>query len=101
MYKRWTYDQVTGRIGQALSLRADHLRLTMHNPFSDLPKPQPVKFRGVATLEEMLTSMQKSTDQLFYEALEIPLQEYESKNAFKFVRVPFEDSDDSDSINDQ
>jgi len=83
MDKRWTYDQVTGRIGQALSLRADHLRLTMHNPFSDLPKPQPVKFRGVSTLEEMLTSMQKSTDQLFYEALEIPLQEYESKKALK------------------
>jgi len=83
MDKRWTYDQVTGRIAQTLSLRSDYLRLTMHNPYSDLPKPQPLKFRGVDTLQDMLTSFQKSTDQLFYEALDIPLQEYESKKSLK------------------
>ena len=75
MDKRWTYDQVTVRLGQALSADALKLRLTMHNPYSDLPKPQPIKYRGVDTLQEVLTSFQKSTDQLFYEALDIPLLE--------------------------
>ena len=83
MDKRWTYDQVTTRIASALALKSDHLRLTMHNPYSDLPKPQPIKFHGVDTLQDMLTSFQKSTDQLFYEALDIPLQEYEAKKSLK------------------
>ena len=55
----------------------------MHNPYSDLPKPQPIKWRGVETLQEMLTSFQKSTDQLFYETLDIPLHEYEAKKSLK------------------
>jgi ubiquitin carboxyl-terminal hydrolase 7 len=83
MDKRWTYDQVTARLGMALNCRPELLRLTMHNPYSDLPKPQPIKYRGVETLQEVLTSFQKSTDQLFYEVLDIPLQEYESKKSLK------------------
>ena len=55
----------------------------MHNPYSDLPKPHPIKYRGVDTLQDMLTSFQKSTDQLFYEVLDIPLQEYEAKKSLK------------------
>ena len=83
MDKRWTYDQVTARLGAALGAAPEKLRLTMHNPYSDLPKPQPIKWRGVETLQEMLTSFQKSTDQLFYETLDIPLQEYEAKKSLK------------------
>ena len=83
MDKRWTYEQVTTRLGAALNCRPENLRLTMHNPYSDLPKPQPIKHRGVETLQEMLTSFQKSTDQLFYEILDIPLQEYESKKSLR------------------
>ena len=83
MDKRWTYEQVTTRLGAALNCRPENLRLTMHNPYSDLPKPQPIKHRGVETLQEMLTSFQKSTDQLFYEILDIPLQEYEAKKSLK------------------
>ena len=41
MDKRWTYEQVTTRLGAALNCRPENLRLTMHNPYSDLPKPQP------------------------------------------------------------
>merc|ERR1719473_473232 len=78
-----TYDQVTARLGKALNCNPLCLRLTMHNPYSDLPKPQPIKYRGVETLQEMLTSFQKSTEQLFYEALDIPPQEYEAKKALK------------------
>lgn len=83
MDKRWSYDQVTARIGAELGAKPERLRLTMHNPYSDLPKPQPIKYRGVDTLMEMLTSFQKSTDQLFYEVLDIPLQEYEAKKSLK------------------
>ena len=83
MDKRWTYDQVTARLGAALNAPADRLRLTMHNPYSDLPKPQPIKYRGVDTLQDMLTSFQKSTDQIFHEVLDIPLPEYEAKKALK------------------
>jgi ubiquitin carboxyl-terminal hydrolase 7 len=58
--KRMSYDQVTAKLGEALGCNPLCLRLTMHNPFSDLPKPQPIKFRGVESLQEMLTSFQKT-----------------------------------------
>jgi ubiquitin carboxyl-terminal hydrolase 7 len=81
--KRMTYDQVTAKLGKALSCDPLCLRLTMHNPFSDLPKPQPIKYRGVESLQEMLTSFQKTSDALFYEVLSIPLPEYEAKKSLK------------------
>ena len=87
MDKRWTYDQVTACVGKALGCDPLHVRLTMHNPYSDLPKPHPIKYRGVDTLQDMLTSFQKSTDQLFYEVLDIPLQEYEAKKSLKVRRA--------------
>ena len=83
MDKRWTYDQVTSRIGVALGCDPLRLRLTMHNPYSDLPKPQPIKYRGVDNLQDMLTSFQKTSDILFYEQLHIPLPEYEAKKSLK------------------
>ena len=81
--KRMSYDHVTARLGKALSCDPLCLRLTMHNPFSDLPKPQPIKYRGVENLQEMLTSFQKTSDALFYEVLSIPLPEYEAKKSLK------------------
>mmetsp|Transcript_41401 Transcript_41401/g.100498 ORF Transcript_41401/g.100498 Transcript_41401/m.100498 type:complete len:1169 (+) Transcript_41401:70-3576(+) len=83
MDKRWTYDQVTSRIGQAVGCDPLRLRLTMHNPYSDLPKPQPIKYRGVDNLQEMLTSFQKMSDILFYEQLQIPLEQFEAKKSLK------------------
>jgi len=83
MDKRWTYDQVTSRIGAAVGCDPLRLRLTMHNPYSDLPKPQPIKYRGVDNLQEMLTSFQKMSDILFYEQLEIPLEQFEAKKSLK------------------
>lgn len=83
MDKRWTYDQVTSRIGQAVGCDPSQLRLTMHNPYSDLPKPQPIKYRGVESLQEMLTSFQKMSDILFYEQLQIPLEQFEAKKSLK------------------
>jgi len=81
--KRMSYDQVTAKLGKALGCNPLCLRLTMHNPFSDLPKPQPIKYRGVESLQEMLTSFQKTSDALFYEILQIPLPDYEAKKSLK------------------
>jgi ubiquitin carboxyl-terminal hydrolase 7 len=83
MDKRWSYDQVTARIAKAIGCEPLHLRLTMHNPYSDLPKPTPLKYRGVENLQEMLLSFQKSSDILFYEQLDMPLPELESKKPLK------------------
>jgi ubiquitin carboxyl-terminal hydrolase 7 len=83
MDKRWSYDQVTTRIGLALGSDPLKLRLTMHNPYSDLPKPQPLKYRGVDNLLEMLTSFQKTSDIIFFEQLNIPLPKYEAKKSLK------------------
>ena len=81
--KRMSYDQVTAKLGQAFGCNPLCLRMTMHNPFSDLPKPQPIKYRGVESLHEMLTSFQKTSDALFYEILQIPLPDYEAKKSLK------------------
>ena len=81
--KRMSYDHVTAKLGKALGCNPLCLRLTMHNPFSDLPKPQPIKYRGVESLQEMLTSFQKTSDALFYEILQIPLPDYEAKKSLK------------------
>lgn len=83
MDKRWSYDQVTARIAKAIGCEPLHLRLTMHNPYSDLPKPTPLKYHGVENLQEMLLSFQKSSDILFYEQLDMPLPELESKKPLK------------------
>mmetsp|Transcript_2670 Transcript_2670/g.8917 ORF Transcript_2670/g.8917 Transcript_2670/m.8917 type:complete len:1166 (-) Transcript_2670:95-3592(-) len=83
MDKRWTYDQVTACVGKALGCDPLHVRLTMHNPYSDLPKPTPLKYRSVESLQEMLLSFQKTSDILFYETLDMPLPELESKKPLK------------------
>ena len=83
--KRMSYDQVTAKLGKALGCNPLCLRLTMHNPFSDLPKPQPIKYRGVESLQDMLTSFQKTSDALFYEILQIPLPDYEAKKSLKVL----------------
>ena len=64
-------EQVTARIGKALSVDPLCIRLTMHNPYSDLPKPTPLKYRGVENLHDMLLSFQKTSDILFYEVLRL------------------------------
>jgi len=83
MDKRWPYDQVTAEIGKVLNVDPLCLRLTMHNPYSDLPKPTPLKYRGVDNLQDMLLSFQKTSDIIFYEVLSLPLPVLESKKALK------------------
>lgn len=52
--KRWTYDSVAEAVGKAVGCDPAHVRLTMHNGYTEQPKPAPLKFRGVQTLLDML-----------------------------------------------
>lgn len=50
-----TYDEVVERVAQRLGLDdPSKIRLTPHNCYSQQPKPQPIKYRGVDTLGDML-----------------------------------------------
>jgi len=83
MDKRMSYDDVVAAVGQAVGCNAGFVRLTMHNCYTEQPKPAPVKFRGVNTLLELLTSFHKTSDTLYYEVLDIPLEELESKKSLR------------------
>ncbi|RZR93420.1 hypothetical protein BHM03_00021933, partial [Ensete ventricosum] len=50
-----TYDDVVERVARQLGLDdPSKIRLTSHNCYSQQPKPQPIKFRGLEHLSEML-----------------------------------------------
>lgn len=50
-----TYDDVVERVAQHLGLDdPSKIRLTSHNCYSQQPKPQPIKYRGVDHLSDML-----------------------------------------------
>ena len=51
----YTYDDVVERVAQQLGLDdPSKIRLTPHNCYSQQPKPQPIKHRGVDHLSDML-----------------------------------------------
>ena len=53
--KLFTYDDVVERVAQQLDLDdPSKLQLTAHNCYSQQPKPQPIKYRGVDHLSDML-----------------------------------------------
>ena len=53
--KLHTYDDVVDKVAQKLGLEdPSKLRLTSHNCYSQQPKPQPIKYRGVERLSDML-----------------------------------------------
>ena len=50
-----TYDDVVERVARQLGLDdPSKIRLTSHNCYSQQPKPQPIKYRGVDHLSDML-----------------------------------------------
>eukprot|EP00899_Mesostigma_viride_P017736 jgi/Mesvir1/25964/Mv20952-RA.3 len=59
------------------SLEPSKLRLTAHNCYQNVPKPQPIRYRGVDTLMGMLVHHNQTSDILYYEVLDIPLPEFE------------------------
>ncbi|KAH7420842.1 hypothetical protein KP509_13G025300 [Ceratopteris richardii] len=82
--KLHTYDDVVEKV--ALELNVDDpskIRLTAHNCYSQQPKPQPIKYRGVDRLSEMLAHYTQVSDILYYEILDIPLPELQGLKTLK------------------
>jgi ubiquitin carboxyl-terminal hydrolase 7 len=53
--KLHTYDDVVERVARQLGLDdPSKIRLTSHNCYSQQPKPQPIRYRGVEHLLDML-----------------------------------------------
>ncbi|KAI4305787.1 hypothetical protein L6164_029130 [Bauhinia variegata] len=84
MSRLYTYDDVVDRVAQQLGLDdSSKIRLTPHNCYSQQPKPQPIKYRGVEHLSDMLVHYNQTTDILYYEILDIPLPELQGLKTLK------------------
>ncbi|XP_035541316.1 ubiquitin carboxyl-terminal hydrolase 13-like isoform X3 [Juglans regia] len=78
------YDDVVERVAQHLGLDdPSKIRLTSHNCYSQQPKPQPIKYRGVEHLSDMLVHYNQTSDILYYEVLDIPLPELQGLKTLK------------------
>ncbi|CAN6577228.1 unnamed protein product [Malus baccata var. baccata] len=85
--KLHTYDDVVEKLARQIGLEdPTKIRLTAHNCYSQQPKPQPIKFRGVEHLTDMLVHYNQSSDILYYEVLDIPLPELQG---LKNLKVAF------------
>ncbi|XP_068651294.1 ubiquitin C-terminal hydrolase 12-like isoform X3 [Aristolochia californica] len=82
--KLFTYDDVVERVARQLGLDdPTKIRLTSHNCYSQQPKPQPIKYRGVEHLSDMLVHYNQTSDILYYEVLDIPLPELQGLKTLK------------------
>ncbi|KAG6401642.1 hypothetical protein SASPL_138506 [Salvia splendens] len=102
--KNHTYDDVVERVAQHLSLDdPSKIRLTPHNCYSQQAKPNPIKYRSVDHLIDMLIHYNqvglilayawdncdcewRISDILYYEVLDIPLPELQ---CLKTLKVAF------------
>ncbi|XP_077226132.1 ubiquitin C-terminal hydrolase 12-like isoform X3 [Tasmannia lanceolata] len=88
--KLFTYDDVVDKVARQLGLDdPTKIRLTSHNCYSQQPKPQPIKYRGVEHLSDMLVHYNQTSDILYYEVLDIPLPELQG---LKTLKVAFHHS---------
>ncbi|XP_021892594.1 ubiquitin carboxyl-terminal hydrolase 13-like [Carica papaya] len=86
MSKLYTYDDVVERVAEKLGLDdPSKIRLTSHNCYSQQPKPQPIKYRGVEHLSDMLVHYNQISDILYYEVLDIPLPELQGLKTLKIA----------------
>ncbi|XVF00068.1 hypothetical protein REPUB_Repub03eG0253800 [Reevesia pubescens] len=84
--KLHNYDDVVERVAHHLGLDdPSKIRLTSHNCYSQQPKPQPIKYRGVDHLSDMLIHYNQTSDILYYEVLDIPLPELQGLKTLKVV----------------
>ncbi|KAI4339301.1 hypothetical protein MLD38_024261 [Melastoma candidum] len=82
--KLHNYDDVVERVAHHLGLNdPSKIRLTSHNCYSQQPKPQPIKYRGVDHLGDMLVHYNQTSDILYYEVLDIPLPELQGLKTLK------------------
>ncbi|CAN0879148.1 Ubiquitin C-terminal hydrolase 12 [Linum grandiflorum] len=85
--KLHTYDDVVERVARQIGLDdPSKLRITSHNCYSQQPKPQPIRYRGVDHLTDMLVHYNQTSDILYYEVLDIPLPELQG---LKNLKVAF------------
>ncbi|KAL0338747.1 UNVERIFIED_CONTAM: Ubiquitin carboxyl-terminal hydrolase 12 [Sesamum angustifolium] len=85
--KNHTYDDVVEKVAQRLGLDdPSKIRLTPHNCYSQQPKPNPIKYRSVDHLLDMLVHYNQISDILYYEVLDIPLPELQ---CLKTLKVAF------------
>ncbi|WOL02144.1 ubiquitin carboxyl-terminal hydrolase 13-like [Canna indica] len=79
-----SYDAVVEKVACQIGLDdPSKIRLTSHNCYSQQPKPQPIKYRGVDRLSEMLVHFAQNSDILYYEVLDIPLPELQGLKTLK------------------
>ncbi|CAI5507974.1 unnamed protein product, partial [Closterium sp. Naga37s-1] len=84
--KQDTYDDVVRELAEKLKLHdPSTIRLTAHNCYLQQPKQSPVKFRGVDSLEDLLTHHDQTTDIVYFETLEIPLPKLERLKSLGIV----------------
>ncbi|KAK9010463.1 hypothetical protein V6N11_036971 [Hibiscus sabdariffa] len=82
-----SYDDVVLRVASKVGVAdPSKIRLTSHNCYSQQPKPQSIKYRGVEHLSEMLAHYNQTSDILYYEVLDIPLPELQG---LKNLKVAF------------
>ncbi|XP_068340698.1 ubiquitin C-terminal hydrolase 12-like isoform X1 [Pyrus communis] len=85
--KLHTYDDVVKKLAHHIGLEdPTKIRLTAHNCYSQQPRAQPIKYRGVEHLTEMLTHYNQNSDILYYEVFEITLPELQD---LKHLKVAF------------
>ncbi|CAJ1967995.1 unnamed protein product [Sphenostylis stenocarpa] len=81
-----TYDNVVEEVAQHIGLNDPcKIRLTCHNCYSQQPKPQPIKYRGMEHLSDMLIHYNQTSDILYYEVLDIPLPELQCLKTLKIT----------------
>ncbi|RDX86284.1 Ubiquitin carboxyl-terminal hydrolase 13, partial [Mucuna pruriens] len=81
-----TYDNVVEEVAQHIGLNdPSKIRLTSHNCYSQQPKPQSIKYRGMEHLSEMLIHYNQTSDILYYEILDIPLPELQFLKTLKIA----------------
>lgn len=83
-----TYEQVSSRVASGLTPPLDDpskIRFTQQNNYTQQPKPQHLRFpQQEMLLPEMLSQhFGQSSDTLYYEVLDLPLQELERLKTLK------------------
>lgn len=84
LLKDMTYDQVNEALAQHLKLdNPKFLRLTQHNAYSHQPQRTPIKYQAINRLEQMLQHGNHTNEILYYEVLDIPLDDLEKLKTLK------------------
>lgn len=76
--------QVEEKLAERLGLEdPTKLRMTVHNVYTHQPQKNALRWRGPHSLERMLHHGHANTDILYYEVLDIPLQQFEQLKTLK------------------